>query len=146
VSAPGSTGEREPLGSAAQEATRLAEALQAWWVRHEAAAPDQGEPDGPDVEADGAGGPRHPHGQGDVAACRYCPLCRALASAQAVRPEVVQHLVSAAASVAAALRELAREDAPSGSGQESHSAAGGGPRTVRIPVDDGDPHEAEKGG
>lgn len=120
---------REPLGSAAEEAARLAEAVHAWWTERsadDASAPSAGS---------AAAGPAPSSGS-----CRYCPLCRGVAAVHALRPEVLAHLVTAAESVAAALRELAREDIPAGRPHADRPTGGQHrPRSVRIPVDDGEP-------
>ena len=39
--------------------------------------------------------------------CRICPICQLLAALRQVRPEAVDHLIDAAAGLAAALRDLA---------------------------------------
>ncbi len=144
---------REPVGSAAEEAARLVEAFQGWWTGREAAdgagadpasAPDaqpRSEPSSepPSESLDPEAGRPHPASS----TCRYCPWCRALATAQAVRPEVVEHLLSAAESVAAALRELSRDVAaardPSGDAAP-HTAP---TRTVTIPVEPDDAQEVD---
>lgn len=107
----------EPLGSAGEEAARLLEALGGWWSQEQ-----RGSADAPTT-------------------CRNCPWCRAVAAARAVRPEVAEHLLGAAESLAAALRELSR-----GSGAAaapSRPASRPGPdgraaRTVTIPVEPDD--------
>ncbi|MGN6299709.1 MAG: hypothetical protein ACTHN8_01285, partial [Angustibacter sp.] len=143
VSASPDAAGREPLGSAAEEAARLAETVHAWWTgRSTADAPH------PPEAAPAAEG--EPSSSG---ACRYCPLCRGVAAVHALRPEVLTHLVAAAESVAAALRELARD--AGGAGEEAGAQSGGAAdgarphtdrppggagrrRSVRIPVDDGE--------
>lgn len=130
----GADGAREPLGTASEEAARLADALQAWWSRRDDDDGDHRPPEGHRPGHAGEGSePEHPAGT-----CRYCPLCRGLAVAQSLRPEVVQHLLSAAESFAAALRELAAEAGPGRPDPGPERAARPHPRTVRIPVDDGD--------
>jgi hypothetical protein len=89
-----SDGDPRP-GSVAEEAGRLFEALQqaaAGWSR------------GEDAGQDGAG---CTCGHAVPQMCRVCPLCQLLHRLQQVRPEVVQHLADATASVAAALADLA---------------------------------------
>ncbi|KQX64434.1 hypothetical protein ASD06_09670 [Angustibacter sp. Root456] len=134
VSAPADGAGREPLGSAADEAARLAEAVHAWW-----AGRSQDDTSAPSAQAAPGGEPA------SSGTCRYCPLCRGVAAVHALRPEVLAHLVTAAESVAAALRELAREDAPPArSHGDQPSGRAHRPRSVRIPVDDGE-RAAESG-
>ena len=75
------------LGSAADEAARLADALGGWFATA---------------------------GAHDPVTCTACPLCRGIAAVRSLNPEVVEHLTAAAGSLAAALRELRRPagDAP----------------------------------
>ncbi|MBC7640120.1 MAG: DUF5304 family protein [Rhodoferax sp.] len=78
------TAAHEGLGSAADEAARLADVLGGWFSSATA-----------DVQAD--------H---DDVTCTACPLCRGIAAVRSVNPEVVEHLSAAAGSLVAALREL----------------------------------------
>ncbi len=86
------------VGSVADEAARLVQLLRSWSDR---AAPDD---DAPSAYAEADGAPSAAH---DPLTCRACPLCRALAHARAVRPELVGYLASAAEALAATLRDLA---------------------------------------
>ncbi len=143
----GPAGAREPVGSAADEAARLADALQAWWARrdhdgteqHDEQRADHSDEHGDEQRDEHADehADEHGHEPGEPSACRYCPLCRGISVAQSLRPEVVQHLLSAAESLAAALRELARDDEPGRPHPGPASARTSSPRTVPIPVDDG---------
>jgi hypothetical protein len=74
-------------GPVGEEATRLLEALRQ-------ATADWGHPDPADA----------PHGCGST--CRVCPVCQLVAAVQQVRPETVQQLAEAAASMAAAVSDL----------------------------------------
>lgn len=65
----------EPVGGLDEEAARLVEALRDWSGTHTG-------------------------GDGE---CRYCPVCRAIASVRRTSPEVMQHLGAAAAELAAAV-------------------------------------------
>jgi Family of unknown function (DUF5304) len=76
--------ENERLGSVAEEASRLFEAVQDWARRAGV--------DGRTQIATGA------------PECRLCPLCQALGLLRDARPEVVEHLVTAVGSLAAAVR------------------------------------------
>jgi hypothetical protein len=78
---------REPVGSVAEEAARLLGALQDAAGAWTASASEHGPHETP-------------------TACRVCPLCQAIAAVQHVRPETVQHLADAAASLAAALSDV----------------------------------------
>ncbi|HEX3003770.1 MAG TPA: hypothetical protein VHO27_06140 [Angustibacter sp.] len=132
MSAPAGSAGREPLGSAAEEAARLAEAVHAWWDGR--AGEDASDPAHEPAAADEPS---------TSTTCRYCPLCRGVAAVHAVRPEVLAHLVTAAESLAAALRELARDAEPDA---RPHADRASGrprrPRSVRIPVDDGERADA----
>ena len=93
------TAAHEGLGSAADEAARLADVLGGWFTSSTA-----------DVNDD-----HDPHH--DPVTCTACPLCRGIAAVRSVNPEVVEHLGAAAGSLLAALRELrspaaARDEGP----------------------------------
>ena len=75
--APPTGGEREPLGSAADEAVRLADALARWLNDHLATG---------------------------EASCQVCPVCQLLAAVRERQPEVAVHLSSAGESLLAAAR------------------------------------------
>lgn len=128
----------EPLGSAAEEAARLADAVHAWWGARAAGEPAAGE----QVDGEQAEGEQVDGEQAGPGTCRYCPLCRGVAAVHAVRPEVLAHLLTAAESVAAALRELAREPVPRPHADQP-SGEPARPRSVRIPVDDGESQEGQ---
>ena len=87
MSAGGAPGDQR-LGSAAEEAAKLFAALQDWAQRAGGGEPGGGE------EAAGRSGVE----------CRLCPFCQLLGVLRASRPEVVEHLADAAASLAAAAR------------------------------------------
>jgi hypothetical protein len=83
------TQRQQDHGSIGEEAARLAEAVQAWLhgrsgehtESHDEAAPE----------------------------CTVCPACRLLRLVRSARPEVYEHLADAAASLSAAIRELAAD-------------------------------------
>ncbi len=83
------------LGSAAQEAARLFAAVEDW-------ARTRGE-----ASAAGHTGPA-------AVTCGVCPVCTGIALLRDVRPETVEHLLDAAASVVAAVRSavVATSSAP----------------------------------
>jgi hypothetical protein len=68
----------------------------------------------------------HPGSTATPLACRVCPLCQFVALVQNVRPETVQHLADAAASLAAAASDLAAGVAArsSGAGAAQHPPDG----------------------
>jgi len=76
------------VGSAAQEAARLFAAVEDW-------ARARGEAPAGDSATAGA------------TTCGVCPVCSGIALLRDVRPETVEHLLDAAASVVAALRSAA---------------------------------------
>ncbi|WP_460460460.1 hypothetical protein [Angustibacter peucedani] len=142
---------REPVGTAADEAARLVEAVSGWWAGQQA-APGPDEPTTHEHHADHADHARaagEPETAGQPSVCRYCPWCRALAAAQQVRPEVVEHLLGAAEQFAAALRELSHDLAargaagpptpgahdPSSRDADHPAPRAGAARTVTIPVE-----------
>jgi hypothetical protein len=93
MSPPGETlGAGESLGSAAEEARKLLAALQDFTRRTTG-------------EHIATGGPE----------CRLCPLCQLISVVRDTRPEVAEHLGSAAASLLSALRaalQQGQEDRP----------------------------------
>ena len=99
------------VGGVGEEAARLLEAVQDW-VRQTAGS---GDSDGTGATGGTAGssGPGQaadPPWLGrissDALECQLCPLCRLIAVVRNTRPEVVEHLADATASLAAAIREL----------------------------------------
>ena len=112
------------VGSAAEEAARLADALKGWFwgaaTDLDAAAEDSAH---------------------DPLTCRVCPLCRGIAAVRSARPEVVEHLASAAESLAAALRALGAARTPSPRQAQRADQAGPTYETVSIDVDDADEDE-----
>jgi hypothetical protein len=72
----------ETVGSAAEEAARLFGAVQDWArARFD-----------------------HEHLATGSAECQVCPVCQGIAALRQVRPETVEHLLDAAASLVAALK------------------------------------------
>ena len=77
---------RPEVGSAAEEAVRLFAVVEEWARTRAAGLVDE------------------EHLATGSAECLVCPLCQAIGAARSVRPETVEHLLDAAASVVAALR------------------------------------------
>jgi hypothetical protein len=98
----------EPLGSAAEEAARLFGAAEEWLRSRSAHA----------LDGMATGAPE----------CSICPVCQAVSALRSVRPETVEHLLDAAASLVAALRSTATASA----GHPSHPV-----RVQRIDVQEG---------
>lgn len=128
----GAGGTGEDVGSVAEEAARLVEALQGWARSegaHQAGAAGA-------AAAGVAAGLRevNEHLATGGAECRYCPLCRVIGSVRAVSPEVREHLGSAASSLmqaaAAALATPVHEP-----GRPRRGGAAG-PGVERIDLDD----------
>jgi hypothetical protein len=72
------------VGSVAEEAARLLEAVQEWVRGH----------------------PGHVDENGEPLTCRLCPFCRLLALARGAQPETFEHLIAAADSLASAARSV----------------------------------------
>lgn len=92
------TGDVPPVGSAAEEAARLAESLRGWFASAQAGV---GARDGVGADAGTGAGAGTEH-----TACTSCLVCLGITRLRAVSPEVVEHLSAAAGSLVAALREL----------------------------------------
>jgi hypothetical protein len=75
-----------PLGSAAEEAARLFAAVEQWARSRAGGLLDE------------------EHLATGSAECSVCPLCQTVHALRQVKPETVEHLLDAAASVVAALR------------------------------------------
>lgn len=82
----------EPVGSAADEAARLFAAVQDWArARFD-----------------------HEHLATGSVECQVCPVCQGIAALRQVRPETVEHLLDAAASLVAALKSTMPAAPPDG--------------------------------
>ncbi len=81
------TGAESHVGSAAEEAGRLFEAVQEWARR-----------------ASGAAGGWSEHIATGAPECQLCPVCQLIALMRETRPEVAAHLAEAAGSMLAAVR------------------------------------------
>ncbi len=146
----------EQVGSVADEATRLLEALRR-------SADDTADPrvtEGDAVETPGTppvDGEAAPPTAGHDPACTWCPLCRSVAVLRSLSPETLVRLADLAGVAASVLTDLARSRAGSppedtmadeGATTAATTAAAAGPSTAeahRIPVlDADDPQEAPR--
>ena len=113
--------DRPPVGSVAEEASRLLDALGGWAgtasaayagsASHHDAPPADREPEPVDARS-AHGGSRcescgAQNGAGQAVACQLCPVCQGIALLRAVRPETVDRLADLAGAVAMTLRDLA---------------------------------------
>ena len=143
----------EQVGSVADEATRLLEALRR--SADDAAGPRFTEGDAvetpgtPPVDAEAA-----PPTAGHDPACTWCPLCRSVAVLRSLSPETLVRLADLAGVAASVLTDLARsragsppEDTTAAEGATTAAAAGSSTAEAhRIPVlDADDPQEAPRG-
>jgi hypothetical protein len=91
---------RPDVGSAAEEAARLFAVVEQWARTRAAGLLDE------------------EHLATGSAVCLVCPICQAVGALRHVKPEAVEHLLDAAASLVAALRTAAAapgpDDPPSG--------------------------------
>ena len=98
----------ESVGTAGEEAAKLFAAVQDWArARFD-----------------------HEHLATGSAECQVCPVCQGIAALRQVRPETVEHLLDAAASVVAALRTA-------GATPPSADDPGRAPRVEHIDVREG---------
>ncbi len=89
MSATGAAGESR-TGSAAEEASRLFEAVQEWARRTKT----------------GSGDPLGEHIATGSPECQLCPVCQLIGVLRTSRPEIVLHLADAAGSLLAAVRAV----------------------------------------
>jgi hypothetical protein len=87
----------DPVGSVADEATKLLRALQGW-------AQDNGSAYADATASAAAGAASTLHGVTEHVAtgseeCRYCPVCQVISAVRGTPPEVRQHLAAAATSL-----------------------------------------------
>ncbi len=84
---------KEPVGSVAEEAAKLLEALQGW------AKDSASDYAGATAAAAGTLRDINDHIATGGQDCRYCPVCRVIALVRETSPEVKAHLASAAGSL-----------------------------------------------
>ncbi len=97
----------EPVGSPADEAAKLLAAAQDWARKRFDSA----------------------HLSTGAAECQVCPVCQGVAALRHVRPDAIEHLLDAAASLVAALKSSLNPQPP-----EQHPPAG---RVQHIDVREG---------
>jgi hypothetical protein len=146
--------ERPAVGTVAEEAARLLDALGGWastaqagYAARTAPGPDApAEPadatgvpgDGPDVASGDAAGDAGAaadesrcascgaqDGMGQAVTCQLCPVCQGIGLLRSVRPETVDRLADLAGALAATLRDIA--------GQRRADAGATAPRTPHPP-------------
>lgn len=149
------------VGSVAEEAARLLEALGGWASTAQDAYAAR-------AAADAAGGPAdapeaHPqsrcescgaeNGAGQAVVCTLCPLCQGIGLLRSVRPETVDRLADLAGAVATALRDLAAHHAGSHASRPQPPSGASRVQDIRIEDDDQphpdqphpDPHPDQRG-
>lgn len=105
----------EPVGSLAEEATKLWQALQDWTK--------DGSGDVAGAAASAAAGASsttrriHEHLATDSPDCRYCPVCQVISAVRGISPEVREHLASAATSLGHAAATLLATPVPTDRGR-----------------------------
>jgi hypothetical protein len=130
-----------PVGSVAEEAARLLDALGGWASTHgHAAREDVGDQEedaadtsaqadanarADDEEASGQRAGHCPHcgaanGTRTALTCQWCPVCQGLGLLRSVRPETVDRLADLAGAMTVALRDIAAH------GRRRHAAGTGG--------------------
>ena len=111
-SEPGEPGDKEPVGTVAEEAAKLLGALSGWAKEHG---------DGLSSFTDGL----QEHVATGSPECTWCPVCRTVAAVRQTSPEVLTHLGTAASSLMLAVSGLMAT--------QPESRDGG---VERIPLDD----------
>lgn len=121
------------VGSVAEEATRLLEAL---GRTPTPSSPDDGPAaDAPTSEAS-SDGAEHVHvAMGDAETCTWCPVCRSVGVLRSVSPETLSRLADLATAAATVLADLATRHTEEGAGGR-RDPAGRTPRTEPIAVVD----------
>lgn len=136
--------DRPAVGTVAQEAARLLDALGEWahsttdhGTEEHGREGDRSQDRGSSATA--GPGRRCEHcgsetGMGRAVACQLCPVCQGIGLLRSVRPETVDRLADLAAAVTTALRDLAasQRGAPGENGTRDHGPA----RKAATPVQD----------
>ncbi|KRF25214.1 hypothetical protein [Phycicoccus sp. Soil803] len=150
--------ERPAVGTVAEEAARLLDALGGWATSaqagyaagpgHAASGTDGSGTEEPGTHAGGADSttPRcsscgAPSGVGQAVACQLCPVCQGIGLLRSVRPETVDRLADLAGALAATLRDIAgqrRADTGSSGSASPRRSQPHSSRVQDIAVDDED--------
>ena len=156
--------ERPAVGTVAQEAARLLDALGGWASTTQAgyaaaaggartspndAGPDRGrDPDRNGDPDSGGGGGMAPrcescgaeNGAGQAVTCQLCPVCQGIGLLRSVRPETVDRLADLAGALAATLRDIAgqrrTDDGAAAPGTSRGKASGKSSSAARGRVQD----------
>jgi hypothetical protein len=135
------------VGSVAEEAARLVDALGGWaaTARHAASArhtddvaDDPAEGVSEDLPGDDAPANTCPtcgadSGVGQAISCQVCPVCQGIALLRSVRPETVDRLADLAGALAATLRDIAAQRRDAGAATDPEARR---PRRSRARVED----------
>lgn len=126
------------VGSVAEEATRLLEALSRPQEPRGESSSDTGESDAPSAPGvDGSEQSEHVHvAMGDAETCTWCPVCRSVTLLKGVSPETLGRLADLATAAATVLADMASRHTQSSSGTAERSPAERTPRTQPIAVVD----------
>ncbi|WP_404383265.1 hypothetical protein LL946_18265 [Knoellia locipacati] len=123
------------VGSVAEEATRLLEAL----GRGPQPRPDEGPTAQEDLDDPDQQEGEHVHvAMGDAESCTWCPVCRSVTALRGVSPETLSRLADLATTAATVLADLASRHTESAGANatERHSTSERTPRTEPITVVD----------
>ncbi|WP_240977166.1 hypothetical protein [Knoellia koreensis] len=141
---------RPPVGSVAEEAARLMDALGGWaasagyaaGTRHTEDDAEVPRTEGDATRADGgekAGACPTcgaENGVGQAISCQVCPVCQGIALLRSVRPETVDRLADLAGALAATLRDIAAQGREASPPPGAESARSSGSRARRPRVED----------
>ncbi|MFC7488447.1 hypothetical protein ACOCJ7_08890 [Knoellia sp. CPCC 206453] len=126
------------VGSVADEAAKLLEALGRTRAPRDEFPSDTAESGGsPESGDDASAPPEHVHvAMGDAESCTWCPVCRSVTLLKGVSPETLGRLADLATAAATLLADLASRHTESSSAQAERAPADRGPRTEPIAVVD----------
>lgn len=126
------------VGSVAEEAARLLEALGRPQAPRDETPSATGESDGsPDNRTEGSTPPEHVHvAMGEAETCTWCPVCRSVTLLRGVSPETLGRLADLATAAATVLADMATRHTESSSGTTERPPADRTPRTEPIAVVD----------
>ena len=155
------------VGSVAEEAARLLEALGGWASTTQDAYAARAAADAAGAPADASEAHTQSrcescgaeNGAGQAVVCGLCPLCQGIGLLRSVRPETVDRLADLAGAMATALRDLAAHHAGSHASGPQPPSGGSRVQDIRIEDDDqprpeqprpeqpqpGEPHPDERG-